>query len=262
MLKKDVKSDIEKQREHFDRVAQQYVSAHQDPKCVYVMDAIFGELFAAAHFSETDIAVLDAMCGSAFGYALFAKYLKTPFIYEGFDYSENMVVFAKQKYPDLHIYQQDITTFSPQKQYDIAIIIGGLHHVYAQRHVAARNIADALKPGGLFLNFEPTHNNKLFDAVRSYIYRNNPQFDADTECDFSTEELNELMTENGFSVDTQFFPGLLAYVLWGNPDVFPWLNRGNLWIAKKLVKIEKIFWRTRLARFLSFVTVSAYLKTR
>jgi len=260
-MQDESRTDIEKQRKHFDEVAQHYVVMKNNAKFIRVTDAIWRYLFAQIDFKGERLAVLDAMCGAAFGYDLCVKYLRQPFIYEGFDYSENMVALARRKHPDLYIYHQDITTFSPQKQYDIVIIIGGLHHVYAHRLKAVQNIAASLKPGGIFINWEPTHNNRLFGEVRSLLYKRSPQFDADTERDFTTDELNLLMQRCGFSVETQIWPGLLAYILWGNPNVFPRLNRGSPWLVEKIVGAEKFFWRTKLARWFSFLTVTAWRKT-
>jgi hypothetical protein len=105
---------------------------------------------------------------------------------------------------------------------------------------------------------EPTHNNYLSGKIRERIYKKSHLFDEETERDFTTKQLNTLFLSKGLKLKEQIYPGLLAYVLWSNPDAFPGLNKFSLSFEKMLLSFEKPFWRSNVARFLTFATMSIY----
>ena len=260
--------DIEKQKQHFESVAGEYINARNNPRHALLQNTVWeifwrnGEMekWRTNFIPAENLNILEAMCGRAELYEILKKYIRRPFSFNAFDYSDTMVTYAQQLHPELLIWQQDVTTFRNREAYDIIFIIGGLHHVYAHKERVLKNIADSLRPGGLFISSEPTYNNPLFYFVRDLIYRKNKAFDHETEKAFTTKELNTLAGDCGLDLITQLNFGLLAYILWQNPEVFPSLNKGGVNFAKYVINIEKIFWKTRIARFFSFATLSAYRK--
>ena len=74
-----------------------------------------------------------------------------------------------------------------------------------------------LNKDGIFINVEPTYNNKIFKYLLAYIYKKNKNFDEKTERRFSLNELNDIYLSNGLKIKRQMYPGLLAYLLWNNP---------------------------------------------
>ena len=172
-----------------------------------------------------------------------------------------MVDYVRKKHSDMDVQVQDVTTFRADRAYDVVYIIGGLHHVHKYTAKVMANIANSLVPGGLFINFEPTHNNILFSAIRKAIYIKNSFFDQETERGFTTKELDKMACECSLQPVRQIYPGLLAYVLWYNPDAFPLLNRGSIDFARKVINLESRLWSTQFARFFSFATLSCYRKT-
>ena len=203
--------------------------------------------------------VLEPMCGMAEGYEILSKNLISNLDYHGFDYSENMVEISRQRNPILNIEWNDVTTYQASGDlFDLIILIGGLHHVYSHTEEVLSNLKKSLRPGGYFLSFEPTHNNWLTRRVRKQIYKSNDLFDNDTEQGFEYRDLDGLFRNTGYTKVDEVYPGLSAYVLYYNPDAFPWLNVGGAFFVKMLFFFDKMLWSRWLGRKLSFATISLW----
>ncbi len=257
----DRMNNVERQREHFEEIAARYTQARKDEKHLILKEAIWRSFFGGFILPEKEnMRVLEAMCGEAEGVNILADRFRNDFSYSAFDYSPSMVAAAHERHPEARIWEQNILTFDAREEYDVILIIGGLHHVYEYREEVLRRLNRALAPGGFFLSVEPTHNNILFRTLREWIYKRNALFDQETERAFEGKELNALLAQHGFKIVHQIFPGLLAYVLWYNPDAFPLLNRGSARFARWWIDYEKRFWHMRIARLLSFMTISCFQK--
>jgi len=254
-------NDIERQREHFEKIAELYCKARKDAKHLFLKKHMWDVFLKELSFPFTEkLNILEAMCGVAEFYNILKERLDKDFTFDAFDYSENMVVFSMEKNPGINVWTQDVTTFCVPDSYHVVCILGGLHHVHRYADRVLHNISRSLRPGGLFISLEPTHNNPIFALIRRAIYWKNSFFDADTERGFTTEELNRAALSHGMHLVKQLYPGLLAYVLWYNPDAFPLLNRGPQHFAEKLIHAESKVWGSKLARFFSFATLSCYRK--
>jgi SAM-dependent methyltransferase len=200
------------------------------------------------------------MCGFGEG----RKILQQPSCnieYCGFDYSEEVVSLINKEEPSLHIHQADATTIElEENQYDIIILIGGLHHVPRSASDVIRRLVVGLKPGGYFINLEPTHGNFLFRIVREFIYRRNSLFDEETEQAFSVDELKTMFEKAQLEERYISYPGLLSYVLFYNPDAFGILNRGPRWFVDFTFAIDRVFYRTWIGRTFSFATLSVWVR--
>ncbi len=251
---------VEQQRKHFDQISDQYFSARKDPNHLLLKDLIWaGFLRRNRDIGNSMNRVLEPMCGMAEGQEILARHLGKGFDYAGFDYSESMVEIARTRKPELDITWNDVTTYkAPEEPFDVVILIGGLHHVYSKTRDVLRNLSGALRPRGYFISLEPTHNNALARWVRRRIYVDNPLFDADTEQGFEYEDLERHFAETGYVKVDQVYPGLLAYVLYYNPDAFPALNVGGGFLVRTLFAIDKWFWRGWIGRKLSFATLSLW----
>lgn len=256
-----MKDKIEQQKLHFNSIAEEYFYARNGRKQEVLDDLIYAELFKGVDYAGTDICVLEPMCGYGVGQTIIKKFFKEKNIeYVGFDYSEVIVEMAKKYNPDVNIYVQDVTTFTTDRLYDIVIIIGGLHHVPSACDEVVKRINNSLKQGGFFINVEPTYNNWLFKKVCEWIYKKNPIFDEETEKRFSLKALNELYTKSGFKILKQIYPGLLAYLLWFNPDVFPFLNKGSEKLVKRVFSFDRLWMYTIVGKKLSVATFSVLEK--
>lgn len=250
---------IQRQQCHFDEIASQYYAARKNPRLMLLKKIIWQAAFRNKQSwkLEEPVRSLEAMCGFADGYDVLQENLDMKFEYCGFDYSQAMINYAETSFPQLRFFVQDITTYTSENMYDLIILIGGLHHVYHVAGQAISNLSKVLRKGGIFINLEPTNNNYLLKKIRSLIYRKNNIFDDITEKAFATRELHKLFSTNDLKVIDVLYPGLLAYILWFNPDAFPFLNVGSLSFVSRLSRLEsKFLWRTRLAYYASFATLS------
>ncbi|MDR1379562.1 MAG: methyltransferase domain-containing protein [Synergistaceae bacterium] len=258
-----VDSLVQHQQEHFDKIAREYHEARDNPRSDLLKKNIWKAAFRNARLWNLSdpVKVLEAMCGSADGYKILQDNLRLDFEYHGFDYSKEMIHYAQKKYPFLSFSIQDVTSYISEETYDLIILIGGLHHVYSNVDRAIRNLSGVLKKGGIFINFEPTNNNYFLKKIRSSIYKNNALFDDSTEKAFETPELRRLFLNHDLKAIDTLYPGLLAYILWYNPDAFPFLNHGYLKMVSLLSSLEdRCLWRTCLAYYMSFATLTIYKK--
>ena len=266
MISDKIVDDRERQRRHFNRIADKYCSARQNPRLALLKKILWNAVFerASTWGLPQKIRVLEAMCGFADGYDVFKENWTGEVLYSGFDYSEEMVGHARQRYPEMDIFCHDVTLpmdGAKQNSYNVILLVGGLHHVHRFVERSLENLSSSLQDGGIFINFEPTNNNRLLKWIRTRIYERNIIFDEESERAFSTPEIHRAFAANKLFPIDELYPGLLAYILWYNPDAFPFLNRGSLKVVSALSKFEKnLLWRTALARYLSFATLTVYRK--
>jgi len=254
-------TSVDQQREHFESISDSYFHARQHPNHLLLKKLIWQHFFVRnGDVLPRGGTVIEAMCGYSEGKAILEQHCHVDFEYTGFDYSESLVDRAREAFPEADIYVQDVTQFAPKKQYDLMILIGGLHHVYAHVGPVISLLSGAIKPGGYLINFEPTQNNALYRMARNRIYKKNELFDDDTEQAFDLAELNDLYRQGGLVVEDQVYPGLLAYIMYYNPDAFPLLNIGSAGMVRFLHALEKPFYRSFLAKFFSFATLSLLRK--
>jgi len=248
---------VERQRAHFNTIADRYREARQHENHLYFKRLLWSDFFRDKRYLATPgMSVLEPMCGYGDGKALLEEHLGVPIDYEGFDYSDEVVAHLRAHEPGLRVYQQDVTTYRPARQHDVVIVIGALHHVPDQAGEVIATLAGAVRPGGYFINYEPTQNNWLFRAVRRAIYRRNRLFDAETERAFDLEPLNRMFRSAGLEVVDQIYPGLAGFVLYYNPDAFPWLNVGGTRLVRWLFAVDRLFFRNWVGRRFSFATVT------
>lgn len=259
--KKDPEYGLERQREHFNSIADKYFSSRRGDKHLLLKRLIWDFFFSKSPKFPEHANVLEPMCGYAEGMEILKRSNIVEIDYTGFDYSEEILSKVASVNPGLNIFHGDITKFVPEKTYDIVIILGGLHHVPKHVDVALEKVHQSLAPGGFFINFEPTQNNYLIRKVRKIIYKKNDLFDEQTEEAFDLTDLNRRTEQRGFQLVTQTYPGLLAYILYYNPDAFPLLNVGGQWLTKLIFNLEKIFYTNVVGKKLSFATMSLWKKT-
>lgn len=254
---------VEQQRAHFERVSDEYLNARQNANHLELKQLLWSQFLSDKREVLSHVTnVLEPMCGYAEGRSILQVHLGHDFSYTGFDFSRPLVDEARMRFPESKIFLADVTQFEPSEQFDLIILIGGLHHVYAHTAGVLKRLYSALKPGGHFINFEPTQNNRLFRLVRDRIYRGNHIFDADTERAFDLNDLNLSYVAAGFEIADQMYPGLVAYIMYYNPDAFPILNVGGTHWVRRIFRAETPFYRAAIASRLSFATLSLLTKPR
>ena len=256
-----MKDKVERQREHFDNIAHRYYVARRHENHLLLKRLIWNDFFSDKDFLKVPgLHVLEAMCGYADGKAILEENLGVAIRYSGFDYSGSVIERLNSLKPDLHVFQQDITTFSSTDSYDAILLIGGLHHVPDAASAAVKTLAASLRSGGYFINLEPTNGNWLFGKIRERIYRGNELFDQQTERAFDVDELFSMFRNAGLGLVDATYPGLLSYVLYCNPDAFPALNVGGTRLVRLLYYLERPILRLSIARLLSFATLTLWRK--
>ncbi|MBT3581448.1 methyltransferase domain-containing protein [bacterium] len=255
-------NDIEKQKEHFESIADTYHKMRQEKKHLLLKSLMWANFFdKKKHIFNRKISALEPMCGYSEGKKILESYSGADIdYYEAFDFSEKMVSFAKSNYPNSNIYLQDITKFQSNKKFDVIILISSLHHVYRHTQDVLKRLNSSLKDGGFFINCEPTHNFFLTQKIREKIYKEHNFFDDNTEQGYWLDELNKMYKNAGFEIVDQFYPGLLSYILYYNPDAFPKLNKGWDFTVKFLFNLDRCFMRNFIGKKLSFFTISLLRK--
>ena len=250
---------VAKQKAHFDQIAQTYNNARKHANHLEIKRLIWDHFLASRPFlGEQKLAVLEPMCGFADGLEIIRSRFDGELTYKGFDYSEAVVEMLRGELKDVCVWQQDVTQFESDVDFDLIILLGGLHHVAHVAPDVVKNLARHLRPGGYFINLEPTHGNRLFQAIREAIYRRNALFDEETERAFAPDELHSMFENAGLEPEDKLYPGLLTYVLYYNPDAFPWLNLGSPSLVRFLWSLEKHIVGSAFARTLSFATLTLW----
>lgn len=253
---------VARQQAHFDSVAADYVKGRQERNHVVVKELIWREgLKGVSANLPARLKVLEPMCGVCEGRDLVRAGLGGDFDYAGFDYSGEIVAAAKAQGAGVNVWQADATTVDlPPETYDVAVILGGLHHVPHAADIVMKKIGATLKRGGYFINFEPTDGNPLFRLARQVIYRRNRIFDAETERAFSLGELKAMMQGAGLEPVRLIHAGLAAYTLYYNPYAFPLLNIGSEKTVRAVFAIDRLFMTNPVGAFFSFATFSVWRK--
>jgi len=249
------------QREHFNKISDLYVSTrsnkyHLAYKKIW-WEAYFPWLIDLIGDNKTKKG-LDAMCGNA-EIAVYLMEHIPKLKMDAFDYSDEMVRYAKKivkrKHMAINVFKDDILKLKLKPgSYDFVVILGGLHHMpdYTKEILTVMN--KVLKPGGYFLNLEPTQNNWFLRWSRKQIYHRNPIFEEATERAFDLDKYNDHFKKADFKVIKQEYPGLLGYVLFYNPDAFPHLNISIVGLARLLAWIDVLLGKTIIGKYWSFVT--------
>ncbi|MEP5533641.1 class I SAM-dependent methyltransferase [Ekhidna sp.] len=148
------------------------------------------------------------------------------------EYSENIKRPAYEV--DLTIRGQEFS-----ETYDVAMIVGGLHHCVADLESTFSNIDQMLKPGGILIMFEP--NSRFFlEKLRKIWYRNDRYFHADTEEALSHDEILKL-NEATFELIHLKNIGGPAYFLILNSLIFRIPLRLKPYIAPPLNVLEDFY---------------------
>jgi SAM-dependent methyltransferase len=252
---------IEEQAKHFESISSRYYESRQGRNHLLLKNLLWNYFFEGkSHLRKENLLVLEPMCGYAEGKGILERGLGIDVLYEGFDYSDAMLDAARKLHPGIEVAKVDITSFEPNKLYDLIILIGGLHHVPDFVGVALKTMFRSIREGGCMISFEPTQNNTLFSLARQSIYRKNGLFDSRTERAFDLTDLNRFYQEAGFRIEDQIYPGLLSYILYYNPDAFPFLNFGTQRVVKSLFSLDSLFFRSLVGRKLSFATLTLLRK--
>src|SRR5688572_16617563 len=126
-------NEVERQRAHFESISETYLAARRERNHLRLKELLWRHALAGhAALQAPSLRVLEPMCGYGEGKKLLEGNRAAPIQYTGFDFSRTLVEQAKAYYPGAKIFLADVTQFQATETYDVVILIGGLHHVYAR----------------------------------------------------------------------------------------------------------------------------------
>lgn len=246
---------IEKQREHFESLSEDYFCATQHPNCLAFNHLIWNRFLTRhPYILPQGAKVLEPMSGHGIAKEYLENNLHHNFYYAGFDYSQKLVEIAQRRMPESHVFLQDVTSFEATERYDLIFLAGGLHHVFDHTREVLERLRRALVPGGYMLSAEPTYDNWFYGMIGKVIYKRNAKFEHESEQRYALKELNGHYQAAGFSIADQMYPGLVAYIIAVSAFCFPKFCIGSPALIRHLVSIEHCLYRRWLGKKLSFCT--------
>lgn len=205
------------QRDHYDRIAADYVANLGYPHTQEYM-AYLDEVLLKAIGPDNLGTVAELCCGH--GEALGLKGLRFD-RYIGIDVSEQMLEAGRAASggPNTLFVQGDATK-APIADHcvDTVLMLGGIHHV-PDRAALFREVRRILKPGGRFIFREPVSDLFVWKALRWVVYRVSPMLDAQTERPLEYGETAPVLKDVGLELQSYRTHGLFGFCVFMNSDV-------------------------------------------
>lgn len=228
-------SYVNPQQQHYETVHDEYGDHYYDESAMaYRREFIFKPMLRGLDLSGARVA--DLACGSGFNSTLLKEYFPSVTT-DGFDISSRACEDYRRNAGEA--YQCDLTQpYTPPRQYDAAMVLGGLHHCVINLPQTLANIASLVRPGGFLLMVEPNHR-YLLQTVRDLWYRNDHYFDAATERALVHEELLAMAPQ--FRCQNAFYYGGPAYFLILNSLILRLPLRAKSLLQKPLFAAERLY---------------------
>ena len=174
------------QRDHYNAIHDEYDAHYGDESSLEYRRRFFLDpLLEGLDLGGLDVA--DLAAGS--GYTtkeLLARYPSVKPV--GFDISDE-ACRAYEAATGCPAHRIDLTRdVQLDRRFDVAIVIGGLHHCVSGLDKVLQNVGGLLKPGGLFLMVEPNRDCWL-EPLRRAWYRRDKYFEASTEAALSHDAI-------------------------------------------------------------------------
>jgi SAM-dependent methyltransferase len=229
--------DSLRQKAHYEQIHDEYEAHYYDKHSLrYREDFIFRPLLAGIDLNDLD--VLDAASGTGHNTLLLRRRFQRMRAV-GLDISDA----ACAGYRDVtggEALQGDMTQpLAFGRQFDAAVVIGGLHHCVVDLPQAIDNLARLVRPNGVVLMMEPSADG-ILESLRNRWYRGDHYFDAGTEHALSHDKLLQL-------ADKRFRAEIVKYI--GGPAYFLVLNSlvlrvplsAKRWVAAAAWPFERAF---------------------
>ena len=132
-------------------------------------------------------------------------------------------------------YEIDLTRgLTLDADYDLAIVIGGLHHCVVDLPAALHTVNSLVKPGGRIAMYEPSRRFFL-QVVRELWYRFDRHFDHQTEAALDHQQIFELVSDEYAVEILKYFGGPAFYGVLNSMilriplSMKPWLTPSLIW---------------------------------
>ncbi len=197
------------QERHYEAIHDAYAAHYYDAVSnAYRQRFILGPLLKGQNLNTARIAELA--CGDGHNSLLLKEQFPEARI-EGIDISEPACA-SFRTLTGFAAHKADLTApFDLGQQFDAVLIIGGLHHCVLDLPATMDNIARLVRPGGVFMAYEPNAKCWL-ESIRRLWYRADRYFDAATERSLTVQEI-ESAADGRFKLERAFYVGGPAYFL-------------------------------------------------
>ena len=246
--------DSQRQKQHYETIHDEYEAHYYDETSLRYRDQfIFAPLLDGIDLHDKDL--LDVAAGSGFNTRLLQRRFPT-LRAVGLDIS-NSACSAYAGNTGFPALAADLTApLTLDRQFDAAIVVGGLHHCVVDLPQTLANLAAAVRPGGVLLMMEPSADCWL-EGARKFWYRKDRFFDAPTEEALSHKRLLT-MAGGAFTAERLHYIGGPAYfgilnslVLrvplsaksWLAPAAFPLEHAFNALNSRRLAPVFVARWR-------------------
>ena len=200
-------SEVEdKQRNYYNQIARVYDKHHSHPYSLkyryQVFDGILKNLSLEGKFA------LDAMCGGGENSGYF---LNRGALLSGVDISEKQCEIYQSRYPQCQVVCSSIfrTPFKPNT-FDL-VVTESLHHHPPYIFQGIQEMHRILKPGGIFLVWEPV-SGSILDAARKLWYKLDRKYFQDNERSVDLIAISEAH-KNQFKLLDCRYGGNLGFLL-------------------------------------------------
>jgi SAM-dependent methyltransferase len=227
----------DRQAAHYDRIIDDYDRHYYDEQSLeYRRRFILEPLFEGLDFNGKRVAELASGSGHT------SLYLKERFPtveLEGYDISpEAARRYSSQTGCAGHVL--DLTKqYADSGAFDVAIMMGGLHHCVSDLPSTLKNVSRMIKPGGSFLMMEPNADYFL-QFVRKLWYRLDHYFDAGTEDALSHQALLEVAQADFSCLRLHYFGGPAFFLIY-NSLVFRLPHGVKRIIAPPMMQLERAY---------------------
>jgi SAM-dependent methyltransferase len=226
-----------KQKAHYEAIHGEYEAHYFDAESMVFRERfVYNVMFAGIDFNGKSVA--DLACGSGYNSQWVYQHFPEARIC-GFDISEKACdAYRKLVGRPAHLFDlTGGTNFG--SQFDIAMVLGGLHHCVSDLPGTFRTIAQLVRPNGLLLMFEP-NSRYLLEGARKLWYRWDATFQGETESALDHDALSKMAAPYFEPLDSRHMGGP-AYFLIYNSMIFSIPKKAKRFLAPALFALESAF---------------------
>lgn len=227
------------QKAYYNAIAPVYDQHYNHPDAQAYLREVYDRIMGQTEMR--DWAVLDAMSGGGQSAAYF---LSRGSDVTGLDISEKQCGFYRKHFPDSKVACASVLKTPFRDSHFDLVVTNSLHHISPEIDSGVRELERILKPGGYLLLWEPSAGS-LFDSVRKWWYRLDPDYFQEEEASIDLEHLLA-RHGNSFELVKKSYGGNVAYLFVYLSMAFRIPVRWVRFYAKPLMILENI-----LARFQS-----------